>query len=131
MKVVTIDSEESAWELFIRSVEDATSYHQFKWRNVITESFGHNCHYLAAIDENGEWQGVLPLVHMRSRLFGHFLISVPFVNYGGLLCKNDSAAGCLLRRQNGFGVPLEQHTLSYDTSGDPSKGFRVGSIRSR
>ena len=130
MKVVTIDSEESAWDLFIRSIEDATSYHRLKWRNVITESFGHNCHYLAAIDNNGEWQGMLPLVHMRSRLFGHFLISVPFVNYDGLLCNNIRLQACCWMRQNGCGGLLGQLMLNCDTRGEVLQGYRAGSIRS-
>jgi FemAB-related protein (PEP-CTERM system-associated) len=130
MKVITIDSEESAWDLFIRSIEDATSYHRLKWRNVITESFGHNCHYLAAIDNNGEWQGVLPLVHMRSRLFGHFLISVPFVNYGGLLCNNDSAAGVLLdeaeRLRRSLGAThVELRHAGRRLTGIPSRQHKV------
>ena len=91
---------------------------RLKWRNVITESFGHNCHYLAAIDNNGEWQGVLPLVHMRSRLFGHFLISVPFVNYGGLLCNNIRLQACCWMRQNGCGGLLGQLMLNCDTRGE-------------
>ena len=133
MKVVTIDSEESAWDLFIRSIEDATSYHRLKWRNVITESFGHNCHYLAAIDNNGEWQGVLPLVHMRSRLFGHFLISVPFVNYGGLLCNNDSAAGVLLdeaeRLRRSLGATqVELRHAGRGLTGIPSRQHKVAMV---
>jgi serine/alanine adding enzyme len=96
MKVLVIDSQGKAWDCFVQSAQDATAYHQFKWKKVITENFGHPCHYLCAVDNNGEWQGVLPLVHMRSKLFGNFLISVPFVNYGGLLYKNDLAASILL-----------------------------------
>src|SRR5262245_49367168 len=97
MKVMIVDSQPNAWDSFVQSTQDATPYHQFKWKMVITKTFGHPCHYLGAVDNNGEWQGVLPLVHMHSKLFGNFLISVPFVNYGGLLCKNDSAAGILLQ----------------------------------
>jgi hypothetical protein len=96
MQVMVVDSQVSAWDSFVQSAQDSTPYHQFKWKTIITKSFGHQCHYLGAIDNNGEWQGVLPLVHMRSKLFGNFLISVPFVNYGGLLYKSDSAAGVLL-----------------------------------
>jgi FemAB-related protein (PEP-CTERM system-associated) len=96
MKVMLVDSQLSAWDSFVQSVGDATPYHQFKWKTVITASFGHPCHYLGAVDNNGDWQGVLPLVHMRSKFFGNFLISVPFVNYGGLLYKNDSAKDLLL-----------------------------------
>ena len=75
MKVIAVYSEESAWDCFVESAQDATPYHQLRWRDVITKSFGHS-HYPAAIDDEGEWQGVLPLVHMRSRFFGNFLVSV-------------------------------------------------------
>ncbi len=87
MKVIVVDSQASAWDSFVQSAQYSTPYHQFKWKMVITKSFGHQCHYCGAIDRNEAWQGVLPLVHMRSKLFGNFLISVPFVNYGGLLYK--------------------------------------------
>ena len=93
---VVVNSEANAWDSFVQSVQDATPYHQFRWKTVITKSFGHPCHYFGAVDDNGEWQAVLPLVHMRSKLFGNFLISVPFVNYGGLLYRNNSAKDLLL-----------------------------------
>lgn len=96
MRILTVNSDEHLWDSFVESAQDATSYHRFKWKDVIAKSFGHQCYYLAAIDDKEEWQGVLPLVHMRSRLFGNFLISVPFVNYGGLLFKDESAKGTLL-----------------------------------
>lgn len=96
MKVITIHSEHSKfWDFFVQTIPHATSYHQFGWQIIIRKSFGHHCQYLVAIDDKGEWQGVLPLVHMRSMLFGNFLVSVPF-NYGGLLCKGDEPVGFLL-----------------------------------
>jgi hypothetical protein len=39
--------------------------------------------------------GVLPLVHMRS-MFGNFLVSLPFVTYGGLLCRDQASSHALL-----------------------------------
>ena len=96
MKVVTVQSGHAEWDLFVRAFEGATAYHRFGWKAVFARSFGHPSHYLAAIDDNGGWQGILPLVHMRSRIFGNFLVSLPFVNYGGLLCENEAAAGLLL-----------------------------------
>jgi FemAB-related protein (PEP-CTERM system-associated) len=131
MKAVAIDSQESNWDRFVESADDATSYHRFGWNTVITKSFGHRPHYLAAIDEQGEWQGVLPLVHMHSKLFGSFMISVPFVNYGGLLVRTEEAARLLLARAQELrrslgaahielrhvghgldGLPTEQHKVT-------------------
>jgi FemAB-related protein (PEP-CTERM system-associated) len=48
--------------------------------------FSHECLFLAARStSDGHVAGVLPLVRVKSRLFGHFLVSMPFVNYGGPL----------------------------------------------
>jgi FemAB-related protein (PEP-CTERM system-associated) len=98
MKVVPIDSEPSEWDSFVNSHRDATAYHQFRWNDVISKSFGHTCHYLAAVDDQDEWQGVLPIVHLRSKLFGNVLVSVPFVNYGGILSRNEESAHLLLEQ---------------------------------
>jgi serine/alanine adding enzyme len=151
---VIVNSEASAWDSFVQCAQGGTSYHRFKWKDVITKSFGHQCFYLGAVDDNGELCGVLPLVHMRSRLFGHFLISVPFVNYGGLLCNSDSAACVLLdeaerlRRSFGAthvelrhagrsltGIPSRQHkvTMLLDLAGDVDGQWRAlnGKVRNQ
>lgn len=47
-------------------------------------ALGHECVYLAAFDAD-ELVGVLPLVRVKSLLFGHYLVSMPFLNYGGPL----------------------------------------------
>jgi serine/alanine adding enzyme len=96
MKVIAIDYQETEWDHFVRSVPAATAYHQFRWKEVICRSFGHASHYLAAVDDQGAWQGILPLVFLRSKLFGKLLVSLPFVNYGGILSKNAMARGLLL-----------------------------------
>lgn len=73
------------WNLFVRAQPDWTSFHLFEWKGVLAREFGHECPFLCARDDEGQLVGVLPLVRVRSRLFGHFLMSMPFVNYGGPL----------------------------------------------
>lgn len=73
------------WDAFVRSQAGWTHFHLHGWRDVISRAFGHECIYLAARDETGALCGVLPLVRVRSPLFGHYLVSMPFVNYGGPL----------------------------------------------
>ena len=58
---------------------------------VVERSFGHRCYYLCCKKE-GEVTGVLPLVHIKSLIFGNMLVSMPFVNYGGL-CVRDMETG--------------------------------------
>ena len=53
--------------------------------------FRHECIYLAARDAStGELVGVLPSVRVRSLVFGHFLVSMPFLNYGGPLGSDEA-----------------------------------------
>lgn len=85
-----------AWNKFVTEHPAATNYHLWEWKAVVEESFGHPCCYLAANDHRKGIVGILPLVHMQSRLFGNFLVSLPFFNYGGLLCSTPAAETGLL-----------------------------------
>lgn len=96
MKVVEVDSPCNEWDLFVQSSTIASAYHCFGWKKVFENSFQHKCYYFAAIDDDNSWQGILPLVHLRSMLFGNFLVSLPFVNYGGLLSNGPEAAKKLI-----------------------------------
>ncbi len=59
--------------------------------------FGHECIYLVARDGASRIAGVLPLVRVRSRLFGHYLVSMPFLNYGGPLGSDDAVRALVAR----------------------------------
>jgi len=85
-----------AWDAFVRACPDATGYHEWAWRRVFERAFGHECVYLMARDAGGSVAGVLPLVEIRSLLFGRTLTSLPFLNYGGVLSASDDAARALI-----------------------------------
>lgn len=72
------------WDAFARQQSGFTAFHLYAWKQIVQELYGHKTLFLAAT--NGEsLAGVLPLVWVRSRLFGRFLVSMPFVSYGGPL----------------------------------------------
>lgn len=73
------------WDAFVRGQRGWTHYHLHGWGRVIREVHGHPCLRLAARDEDDRLAGVLPLVRVKSPLFGHFLVSMPYLNYGGPL----------------------------------------------
>lgn len=97
------------WNEFVRSQPDATGYHLWEWKSVFERAFGHRCHYLAARD-GGRLVGVLPLVEIRSRIFGRALSSLPYVNYGGVLAATDEARRALIDEA---GRIAEARSLSY------------------
>lgn len=71
------------WDLFVSSTDGGTFCHLGAWRAIMADVLGHETLYVAARDGVGALLGVLPLVEVRSHLFGHHLVSVPFLNYGG------------------------------------------------
>lgn len=73
------------WDDFVRSQPHWTHFHLYGWRSILDRVFDHECIYLEARDAGEALVGVLPLVRVRSVVFGHYLISMPFVNYGGPL----------------------------------------------
>ena len=77
--------EARVWDRFVASQEAGSFCHLHGWKSVLEETLGCETLFRVARRANGEWAGVLPLVRVRSRLFGHYLVSVPFLNYGGPL----------------------------------------------
>lgn len=86
----------AAWDAFVLTRPEASVYHLSGWRTVCQRSFSHPCPYLLA-ESDGRLVGVLPLVQLKSRLFGHFMVSLPYFNYGGALGVNDSVRLALLK----------------------------------
>lgn len=85
MQIVPFDGAASEWDAFVAAQSGGTHCHRFGWKPLIEAVFGHECRYMAARDPDGTLRGVLPLVRVRSRLFGHYLVSMPFLNSGGPL----------------------------------------------
>ena len=90
-----ICSDRVAWDRYVEGEPGASNYHRWMWREAIEESFPHKGYYLAAM-EGDEIQGVLPLIHIQSRLFNDALVSMPYLNYGGVLASHPRAAEALL-----------------------------------
>ena len=84
ISVERFSGREEEWDLFAATQRGYTHFHRLRWRALINDVFGHECVYLAARDD-GNLVGVLPLVRVRSMVFGHYLVSMPFLNSGGPL----------------------------------------------
>jgi serine/alanine adding enzyme len=128
------------WDRFVRAQPGYTHCHLYGWKSVMQSAMGHDTPYLIATDDStGDIQGVLPLVRVKSVLFGHFLVSIPFLNYGGPLgstkaitalmdaaatmAESDRARVVELRSRHnvgdvrGFAVSHRKITVLMDSSG--------------
>jgi FemAB-related protein (PEP-CTERM system-associated) len=117
------------WNAFVRAHPEGTFFHLAEWEAVLTGAFGHRSHYLWARGHD-QVAGILPLVEVRSRLFGHALISTPFCVYGGILAVDAEAhraleqAACDLARRLGVDY-LEMRNRTPRHAGWPAKELYV------
>jgi FemAB-related protein (PEP-CTERM system-associated) len=105
-------SESAAWDAFVQQCPQASFFHRAGWKRVIEKSFGHDCHFLYA-RRGGAIVGVLPLVHIRSRLFGHSLISTGFTVGGGPAVMDPAALAALDERALALADRLDVDYLEY------------------
>jgi FemAB-related protein (PEP-CTERM system-associated) len=89
--------DETEWDGYVNRAAGSTLYHLSGWRRVIERTFGHPTYYLSARDSSSAVVGILPLVQLRSRLFGNMLVSLPFFNYGGICADLESTSQFLLQ----------------------------------
>jgi len=83
------------WDTYLETVPGGHNSQRWGWKQTVEETYGHKSYYWIATD-GGVTQGVLPLVLIESRLFGRFLVSVPFATYGGILASSQEAHEKLL-----------------------------------
>ena len=98
LRIAVLDARDDAatnrWDAFVTACPSATFFHRSGWRQVIASVFGHATYYLLA-ERAGAVEGVLPLAHVKSRLFGNALVSLPFAVYGGVASASAEAATAL------------------------------------
>lgn len=136
IRVLPLDESRSpAWDTFVASAPEATFFHGSGWKRVIEGVFGHDCPYLMAM--SGERvAGILPLVHLRSRLFGSALISTAFCAYGGPVAVDAESAAALDDAARGLadrlGVDYLEYRLRRASGRDwPSESAHYATFRKR
>jgi FemAB-related protein (PEP-CTERM system-associated) len=90
------DADAASWDAFVAGCPEATFFHRAGWRRAVAAGLGHRTHFLVA-ERDGRIEGVLPLAEVRSRLFGHGLVSLPGCVYGGVAAATAEAREALTR----------------------------------
>jgi FemAB-related protein (PEP-CTERM system-associated) len=87
---------EKAWDEYAYQCSEASHCHLSGWRRVVERVYRHQAFYLWA-RENGAIKGILPLILMRSVLFSPSLVSLPFLDDGGICADDETAREALYR----------------------------------
>jgi FemAB-related protein (PEP-CTERM system-associated) len=92
---VSVGISPQRWDAYVNSRPAATGYHLSAWATVFNKAFGHETRYLAA-EAGGEIVGILPLVIFKTPFLRRFIVSLPFVNYGGIVADSPEAERALI-----------------------------------
>ncbi len=88
------EANQGRWDAFVTACPAASFFHRAGWKKVIEDSFGQKALY-CYVERNGEIVGVLPLVHVKSRLFGNRLVANAFCVDGAPAAADDAAYAAL------------------------------------
>ncbi|HKO87443.1 MAG TPA: FemAB family XrtA/PEP-CTERM system-associated protein [Burkholderiales bacterium] len=95
LRVRGFEAKDTArWDAFVECCPSASFFHRSPWRSILEDVLGHRTHYLIA-ERDDAVVGILPLAEIRSLLFGHSLVSLPFCVYGGAAVVEDAALRAL------------------------------------
>jgi len=89
-------ADKNSWDSYVMSNPDSTHCHLFGWKGVIERAYGHKGYYFLA-EKDFQITGVLPLIHLKSWLFGNHFVSMPFLNSGGVLADSEESAQELVK----------------------------------
>lgn len=117
------DADTARWDAFVAALPQATFFHRAAWCGLI-EGLGHRGHYLLA-ERDGAITGILPLAEIRSRLFGHALISTPFCVYGGTVAADAASATALDEAAVALAATLRVDYLEMRDRGPVHPGWPV------
>lgn len=124
--------QDAAWNQYVNAHPAASIYHLIEWKNLIGEVFGHQAYYFMATDSGGTVHGILPLIRLNSRLFGDFMVSMPYFNYGGAIADTPEIEQQLIDTANKQAEELGLSHIEYrddiSRSGMPARTDKVNMI---
>ena len=86
--------EEQHWEAFAVGAAQGSFFHRLPWRQIIERCLGQKSYYRSAW-RGDQLVGILPLTEIRSRIFGHSLISPGFGVSAGIVADEIHVAQLL------------------------------------
>lgn len=134
MEILQLTTTDSRWDQYVEQHPDGTIYHTLAWKKIVEKHFKKKTTYLYVVRKESDGQekvvGILPLVNFDSQLFGHAIVSYPYVNYGGMLYSNSEAKSMLLSEasqilSHSSAQYIELRTMKMDEFSLPVKTQKV------
>lgn len=105
-------ADPARWDAWVLAHADGTFFHRAGWKEAIEKTFGHRCHFLYA-ERDGEICGILPLVLVKSLMFGRNLVSTGFTVGGGPIFDTPETLAALDARAIELAGQYDVETIEY------------------
>ena len=127
--VVTLDLNDAAQvaaaDAFVKGNVDGTPFHRPGWLHAVERGTGNRAYMLAAVASSGQIAGLLPLTHMKSRLFGEALVSSGFAVDGGILAGDPGVHSALACAAEGLARDRRIGSIELRGGTAPSEDWSV------
>jgi len=122
--------EKEKWDRYVFDNNKSNCYHLAGWKNIIEKTFHHKTYYILSENNQSEINGILPIVLIKSILFGNYAVSLPYFNYGGICTDNGDIGNQLLKEAIGIvqrekGEHIELRHVNPVDNGLPVKTAKV------
>ncbi|MEJ7926545.1 FemAB family XrtA/PEP-CTERM system-associated protein [Sphingobium sp. AN641] len=114
----------AAADAYVLARADGTAFHRPAWLAAVEQGTGNRAHMLAAVSPAGRIAGLLPITHVRSRLFGQALVSSAFAVDGGVLADDAAIAAMLVRSARRLADDLGGLSIELRGGATPGDGWR-------
>ncbi|WP_152971979.1 GNAT family N-acetyltransferase [Desulfatitalea tepidiphila] len=107
--------DDAKWDQYVAGHPMSHAYLTSHWQKIITSAYGYTSYALAAVSNDphpapgqveSNLKGLLPLVHLRSPLFGNRLVSMPYFDHGGILSDTEETERQLIQAAVRLGQTL-------------------------
>jgi serine/alanine adding enzyme len=122
-------SDDTGWDRHVLANVSSRNCHLTAWKRIVERAFGHQTYYLVSEDVDGQIDGVLPMARLRSWLFGDFMVSLPFLNYGGPCASDEGTAKRLVEAGTTLASSLGVRHLEIRTERPTDYGLTVRSAK--
>ena len=85
------------WDEYVDTKTASSLYHKTAWIEVISKTLKQKPLYLIAKNSDKSIVGVMPLVDLNSWLFGHYMVSMPYFNYGSAIAESTEIEHALIK----------------------------------
>ncbi|MBI1314226.1 FemAB family PEP-CTERM system-associated protein [bacterium] len=92
---IELTASPETWRDYLAARGHAGFYQRAAWSRILSRGLQHEAVCLQALD-GPQLVGVLPLMFVRSRLFGRFLVSLPYLNSAGVVADSPEIATALV-----------------------------------